>query len=108
MWRSLFVLCLALAVSGERDARAQLAMTKSTTPYAGVVHQVWTDPSVPLKLHLLVIDVTSQEIHLSATQSTERGHTVSDWANCVGGASGCAPVDVAINGDVFTPLGFVP
>jgi hypothetical protein len=108
MWRSLFVLCLALAIPGERAAWAQLQMTKQTTPYAGVVHQVWTDPSVPLKLHLVQIDITSQEIHLSATQSSERGHTTTDWANCVGGASGCAPVDVAINGDLFTPLGFVP
>jgi hypothetical protein len=108
MWRSYFVLCLALAISGERVARAQLAMTKSTTPYPGVTHQIWTDPSVPVKLHLMLVDVSSQEIHLSATQSSERGHTVTDWADCVGGASGCVMADVAINGDLFTPLGFVP
>src|SRR3954462_14203189 len=79
-WQSVLVLCLALAV-GERDARAQLTRTKSTTPYAGIVHEVWTDPSVPLKLHLVRADVTSKEIHLQATQSGERGQTVSDWAD---------------------------
>jgi len=108
MWRSYVPLCLALAIVGERAAQAQLTLAKTTTPYAGVTHQLWTDASVPLRVHLVIIDLSSQEIHLSATQSSERGHTVTDWANCVGGASGCTPVDVAINGDLFTPAGFVP
>jgi hypothetical protein len=52
--------------------------------------------------------VTSQEIHFYATQSAERGQTVSDFAQCKKGVAGCVTSDVAINGDLFAPVGFVP
>ncbi len=109
--RSLLVLCLALMalllVLGERDARATLQAT-TTTPYPGVTHVVYVDATVPLKVHVVTIDVTSQEIHLYATQSAERGQSVSDFAACKKGVAGCVPSEVAINGDLFAPLGFVP
>jgi hypothetical protein len=106
--RSSLVLCLALIVLGERDARADLKVTATTTPYPGVTHAVYEDPSVPLVVHLVTVDVTAQEIHLYATQSQERGQTVSDFANCKKAATGCVVSEVAVNGDLFAPLGFVP
>jgi hypothetical protein len=81
---------------------------KVTTPYPGVTHTLYTDATVPVRAHLIAIDITSQEIHLYATQSAERGQTVSDFAQCGKGVAGCVTSDIAINGDLFAPLGFVP
>ncbi|HEY7957191.1 MAG TPA: phosphodiester glycosidase family protein [Polyangia bacterium] len=110
MSRSFFLLCLTLAValsSRPEAARADFKAT-TTTPYPGVVHTVYVDASVPLRVHLVTVDASAQEIHFYATQSGERGQTVSDFANCKKGVSGCVVSDVAVNGDLFTPLGFVP
>jgi Phosphodiester glycosidase len=79
-----------------------------TTPYPGVTHTVYTDTSVPLVVHVVAVDISSQEIHLSSTLTGDRGQTLSDWADCKRGTAGCSPVDVAINGDLFTPSGYVP
>jgi hypothetical protein len=90
-----------------RTAEGALQATV-TTPHPGVTHSVYTDSSVPLKLHLVTLDVSSQELHFYATQAAERGQTVSDFAACKKGTAGCVPSDVAINGGLFAPLGFVP
>jgi hypothetical protein len=79
-----------------------------TTPYPGVTHTAYVDAAVPIRLHVVAVDVTSQEIHLSATMSADRGQTASDWANCKRGTSGCIPSDVVLNGDLFAPSGYVP
>src|SRR5260370_36179492 len=81
-------------------ARGNLTATV-TTPYPGVTHAAYVDASVPLRLHLVTIDVSSQEIHLYATQSAERGQTVSAFADCKKGVTGCVKSDVAVNGDLF-------
>src|SRR5579862_7860271 len=104
MLRRVVVLSLALFAA---DARAAFTV-KTTTPYPGITHAAYSDASVPLTLHLVTIDVSSQEIHLYATQSAERGQTVSDFADCKKGVAGCVKSDVAVNGDLFAPLGFVP
>ncbi|MGZ3405247.1 MAG: phosphodiester glycosidase family protein [Polyangia bacterium] len=80
----------------------------ATTPYPGVTHTVYTDASVPLVVHVVAVDISSQEIHLSSTLTGDRGLTLSDWADCKRGTSGCSTVDVAINGDLFAPAGYVP
>ena len=41
-------------------------------------------------IHVVTVDVSSQEIFLSSTLSADRGQTVSDWADCKRGTSGCA------------------
>ncbi len=107
--RSWVTLCSlsALLLGAAGNARAGFTTVK-TTPYPGVTHVVYTDTSVPLVVHVVTVDVTSQEIYLSATLTGDRGQTVSDWADCKRGTQGCTPVDVAINGDLFTPSGFVP
>ena len=107
--RSLVALCSlsALLLGAAGTARAGFTTTV-TTPYPGVTHTAYVDASVPLKLHVVAVDITSQEIYLSSTLSADRGQTVSDWANCKRGTSGCTTTDVAINGDLFTPSGYVP
>ncbi len=106
--RSWVALCsLSVTLLGTATARAGFTTTV-TTPYPGVTHTVYTDASVPLRVHVVDVDVTSQEIHLSATLSADRGQTVTNWANCARGTSGCTTSDVAINGDLVTPSGFVP
>lgn len=109
MVRSSVALCSlsALLLGAAGTARAGFT-TMVTTPYPGVTHTVYLDASIPLRIHVVTADVTSQEIHLSATLTGDRGQTVSDWANCKRGTAGCTTVDVAINGDLFAPAGFVP
>jgi hypothetical protein len=107
--RSWVTLCSfsALLLGAAGTARAGFTKTV-TTPYPGVTHTVYVDASVPLRLHVVAVDVTSQEIHLQATMSADRGQTASDWADCKRGTAGCVPSDVVINGDLFTPSGYVP
>ena len=107
--RSCVALCsmsvLLLGAAG--SARAGYTTTK-TTPYPGVTHFVYVDAALPRRLHVVAVDVTSQEIHLASTLTSDRGQTVSDFADCKRGTSGCTTSDVAINGDLFTPAGDVP
>jgi hypothetical protein len=96
---------LLLAAMRPGSAAAQVQVT---VPYPGVRHEVHTDAAQPLVVHLILADVSSQEIHLYATQSSERGQTVSAFADCQRGTVGCAPLDVAVNGAIFSPLDFRP
>jgi MYXO-CTERM domain-containing protein len=107
--RSWVTLCSlsALLLGAAGSARAGFTTVK-TTPYPGVAHVVYTDASVPLVVHVVTVDVSSQEIFLSSTLTGDRGQTLSDWADCKRGTQGCTPVDVAINGDLFAPSGYVP
>ena len=107
--RSWVTLCSlsALLLGAAGSARAGFTTT-ATTPYPGVTHSVYADASVPLVVHVVALDVSSQEIHLSSTLTADRGQTLSDWADCKRGTQGCTPVDVAINGDLFAPAGYVP
>ncbi|MCU1283574.1 MAG: hypothetical protein JWM53_7120 [bacterium] len=109
MMRSWVTLCSlsALLLGAAGTARAGFTMV-ATTPYPGVTHTVYTDASVPLVVHVVAVDISSQEIHLSSTLTGDRGQTLSDWADCKRGTQGCSPVDVAINGDLFAPSGYVP
>src|SRR5262245_27894152 len=97
----------ALLLGAAGTARAGYTVTK-TTPYPGVTHSVYTDASIPRVIRVVVVDVSSQEMFLSSTLTGDRGQTLSDWADCKRGTSGCSPVDIAINGDLFTPAGYVP
>lgn len=106
MSRWVFLLFPAVALIA-RTAEGALQATV-TTPHPGITHAVYTDAAVPLRLHVITLDVSSQELHLYATQAAERGQTVSDFAACKKGTTGCVPSDVAINGGLFAPLGFVP
>jgi phosphodiester glycosidase len=107
--RSWVALCsFSAALLGAVGSARAGYITTVTTPYPGVTHTVYTDASVPVVVHVIAADVTSQEIHLSSTLSADRGQTVSDFADCKRGTTGCSTVDVAINGDLFAPTGYVP
>lgn len=89
-----------LNLAQPRTAHAATLDT-TTTPYPGVVYQVWVDNVVNARIHVAVIDLSSAEISLSATTEPMRGSTVSSYASAVS-------AQIAINGDFFTPAGFVP
>ena len=88
----------ALALPGG----AALAATTDTwtDPYPGIrhLHRITDDP---LDIDVVRIDTTYSELTFFATGSNDRGRTTTDFANLYG-------VDVAWNGDLFRPLGFVP
>jgi len=96
--RSWVTLCSlsALLLGAAGSARAGFTTVK-TTPYPGVTHAVYTDASVPLVVHVVTVDISSQEIFLSSTLTGDRGQTLSDWADCKRGTSGCTPIDVAMS-----------
>lgn len=70
-----------------------------TDPYPGIRHLHRTTDG-PLDIDVVRIDTTYSELTFFATGSGDRGRTVSDFANLYG-------ADVAWNGDLFRPLGFV-
>lgn len=75
--------------------------TSSTTPYPGVVHEEWREGAIPALIHLVRVDLTSAEITVHATREEDRGRTVSAFAAGVG-------AQIAVNGDLFAPAGYVP
>src|SRR5262245_34814873 len=72
-----------------------------TDPYPGIRHLRRTTATPPLDLHALVIDLSYTEHEPFFTGSADRGHTVSEFASLY-------DLQVAWNGDLFRPLGFVP
>lgn len=70
--------------------------------YPGITYTVWTTDVAPATtIHVVEIDLSSAEITVVATAPGERGQTVSEFAAGRG-------AHVAINGDLFSPQGFVP
>ena len=45
-------------------AAAAATRTSSTTPYNGVTHEEWSEPSIPARIHVAIVDLTSAEITL--------------------------------------------
>jgi hypothetical protein len=105
MRRLLATACLAAAVSAATTAATTDAIaatrTATTTPYPGVVHEEWSEGSIPARLHVVRVDLTSAEITVHATREEDRGRTVSAFAAGVG-------AQIAVNGDLFAPAGYVP
>lgn len=105
MRRLLATACLAaaaLAASGAATSAASAATrTATTTPYPGVVHEEWSEGSIPALIHVVRVDLTSAEITVHATREENRGRTVSSFAAAVS-------AQIAINGDLFAPAGYVP
>ena len=100
--RWFIVIAVVTTVGVRRPERAAAAtVTATTTPYPGIVHQEWTESSIPARLHVVRVDLSPAEITLEATTEADRGATVSQFA-------ADAEVDVAINGDLFAPVGFLP
>lgn len=82
-------------------ASASPTLQSDDDPYPGIHHEVWRDASVPQRIHLVRIDLSSSELTLFATAEDERGARPSAYADDVG-------AQVAINGDAFAVAGYVP
>ncbi|MBZ0233664.1 MAG: phosphodiester glycosidase family protein [Deltaproteobacteria bacterium] len=91
---------LVAALAAAPDAGAA-TRTSATTPYPGVVHEEWSEGAIPAIVHVVRVDLTSAEITVHATREEDRGRTVSAFAAGAG-------AQVAINGDLFAPAGYVP
>ncbi len=92
---------LAVLVTFVPDAAAGFTLTFSSDPHPGIHRETWTDTSIPAKVRLMQIDLTSQEIALYATPQADRGITTSAFSTLLG-------AQVAVNGDSFSVAGYVP
>lgn len=94
-------LALALAVGPATPARAAEPDGSPETPYPGITYTRWLDARGPVRIHVIQVDLSSQEIDLVATPPDQRGKTPSAFAAAAGAVA-------AVNGDYFDPSGFVP
>jgi hypothetical protein len=76
-------------------------LESTTTPYPGVTYSTYVESGIPARIHVIELDLTSQELHLLSTTEGQRGQTTCSYAGEVG-------AQIAINGDSFSPLGFQP
>jgi hypothetical protein len=93
------VVLALLALGGA--AGATPVLQSASDPHPGVHKELWLDATIPAKLHLVRIDLTSAEIALYATKQADRGQTVSAYASKLA-------AQVAINGDSFSAAGYQP
>lgn len=100
LWPALAVALVAAPVLVAAPAVAATRLS-ATTPYPGVSHEVWSEPAIPARIHLVVIDLTSAELTLRATREEDRGLTASAFAARTGS-------QIVVNGDYFAPSGWVP
>ncbi len=92
---------LATALVLAAAPAAAATRTSTSTPYPGVTHEEWQEGTIPARIHLVRVDLTSAEITLRATREDDRGRTVTTFATGIG-------AQIAINGDLFTAAGYVP
>lgn len=92
-----------IAALGVWCARAQAApgLESADDPYPGVHHEVWSDPALPARIHLVTIDLSAAELTLFATAEGERGTRTSAFASSKG-------AQIGINGGPFAPSGYAP
>ncbi len=95
-----FLAAAGILVTSVGSARAA-DLVSSTTPYTGVTHRVYADPSIPARIHVVIVNLSLTEISLHATAESDRGHKVSEYS-AISGAQ------VVINGDLFSPADFRP
>lgn len=100
LFRLAAALALGVLLLAARPARAAQPQD-SESPYQGITYTLWLDSTLPARIHVVSIDLTSASIDLIATKQTQRGQTPSAFA----GAAGAV---VAINGDYFAPSGYLP
>ncbi|MGE5185521.1 MAG: hypothetical protein ACM31C_25835, partial [Acidobacteriota bacterium] len=96
IWAGLAVLCAFVP-----DAAAGFTMTFSADPHPGVHRETWLDSSIPARVRLVRIDLSSAEIALYATPQANRGTTTTAFSSVVSAAA-------AVNGDSFAVAGYTP
>jgi MYXO-CTERM domain-containing protein len=95
------LIAAASTIAWVAPALADPEQVATETPYTGITYTTWEDSEVPARMHVVEIDLASNEIDLLATGTDQRGSTPTAFAAAVGAA-------VVINGDYFKPAGFVP
>jgi MYXO-CTERM domain-containing protein len=99
LFRRVFALLLVAGSAG--TAAGAPEPMDSQTPYPGITYTLWVDEALPARIHVAAIDLTASSIDLVATAEDQRGKKPSAFAGTAGAV-------LAVNGDYFTPNGFVP
>jgi len=84
-----------------RPVGASPQLTTTSTPHPGIVYERWEDATIPARIHLVRIDLTSAEIAVYATKESDRGITASQFGQKL-------DAQVVINGDSFAVAGYRP
>jgi exopolysaccharide biosynthesis protein len=95
--------CLAgliAVVLAAAPAAAEPTIEMDSEPYAGIRYQIWSETNV-VRLYVVRVDLSSQEIGVYATAERNSGVTTSAFANLIN-------AQVAINGGMFTVPGNKP
>jgi uncharacterized protein (TIGR03382 family) len=99
VFRRVFALLLVAGSAG--TAAGAPEAQDSETPYPGITYTVWVDEALPARIHVVAVDLTASSIDLVATAEDQRGKKPSAFAASAGAV-------LAVNGDYFSPNGFVP
>lgn len=99
LFRRVFALLLVAGSAG--TAAGAPEAQDSETPYPGITYTVWVDEALPARIHVVAVDLTASSIDLVATAEGQRGKKPSAFAATAGAV-------LAVNGDYFSPNGFVP
>ncbi|HUS67207.1 MAG TPA: phosphodiester glycosidase family protein [Kofleriaceae bacterium] len=95
------VVALLLVAGSAGTAAGAPEAQDSETPYPGITYTVWLDEALPARIHVVAVDLTASSIDLVATAEDQRGKKPSAFAATAGAV-------LAVNGDYFSPNGFVP
>lgn len=91
---------VCLVVMATTAAAAPVLQSQSD-PHPGIHREVWVDSSIPARIHLLKIDLTSAEIAVYATKESDSGIKTTELSDLLN-------AQVAINGGPFLVSGFTP
>ncbi len=97
--RTLILLAL-VTVTGSAGASPVL-IGGTVAKHPGIDYEKWEDAAIPARIHLVRIDLTSEEIALFTTREAERGMTAGQFGMQ-------REAQVVINGDAFAVAGYRP
>jgi exopolysaccharide biosynthesis protein len=90
-----------LLVALTTTAHAAPTLLSQSDPYPGIHREIWVDSSIPARIHLIRIDLTSAEIAVYATKESDSGIKTTELSDLLN-------AQVAINGGPFQVSGYRP